>query len=341
MLYVHHPSSLEHDLSVRAPYHPDTPARIEAIEAAMDAAGWAGCERMAAPAALESELQLGPHASSRAVDSRALPCRRRPDRQRHVRCRGVLPCRTPRCRRGVRDGSRSEDRCVQCGIQWYAPVRPPRRTRSRDGLLPVQQCGDRRRARDPRARRRASVRARLGRPSRQRHRRDLPPPRRCSVCQHPPVPTVSRHRSAVRCGLWPSGLGYTINVPVSIGSDEDVWLSVLEHVLIPAALEFRPQLVLISAGFDAHHADPLGGCLLDAASFAQMACQVREMAAEVNAPVGAVLEGGDDERAHLRQRAGDDRGPQRRGRGGVDRPRPDRHLAGRRGRRGTTGTQTA
>jgi acetoin utilization deacetylase AcuC-like enzyme len=91
-----------------------------------------------------------------------------------------------------------------------------------------------------------------------------------------------------------SGLGYTINVPVPKGSDHDVWLSVLEYVIVPAALEFEPELVLISAGFDAHHADPLGGCLLDSRSFAQMACQVRDLAAQVGAPVGAVLEGGYD-----------------------------------------------
>ncbi|MBV9685061.1 MAG: histone deacetylase, partial [Solirubrobacterales bacterium] len=88
------------------------------------------------------------------------------------------------------------------------------------------------------------------------------------------------------------GLGYTINVPVPRGSDEEVWISVLEHVILPSALEFRPQLVLISAGFDAHRDDPLADCQLEASSFAQMACHVREMASSVNAPIGAVLEGG-------------------------------------------------
>jgi Histone deacetylase domain len=43
---------------------------------------------------------------------------------------------------------------------------------------------------------------------------------------------------------------------------------------VPAALDFRPQLVLISAGFDAHRLDPIGGCMLDSADFAQMACHV-------------------------------------------------------------------
>jgi acetoin utilization deacetylase AcuC-like enzyme len=88
------------------------------------------------------------------------------------------------------------------------------------------------------------------------------------------------------------GRGYTVNVPVPKGSDDQVWISVLEHVIVPVALEYRPELVLISAGYDAHYADPLGGCELEAASFAQMTCHVRDVAAEVGAPVGAVLEGG-------------------------------------------------
>ncbi|HEU4706213.1 MAG TPA: histone deacetylase [Solirubrobacterales bacterium] len=90
------------------------------------------------------------------------------------------------------------------------------------------------------------------------------------------------------------GEGYTINLPVFAGSEEDVWLSLLEHVVLPAAAEFEPQLVLISAGFDAHRADPLAECRLKASSFAQMACQVRDAARGWGAPVGAVLEGGYD-----------------------------------------------
>jgi acetoin utilization deacetylase AcuC-like enzyme len=44
-----------------------------------------------------------------------------------------------------------------------------------------------------------------------------------------------------------AGLGYTINLPVPAGSDGEVWLSLLEHVVIPAAAAFGPELVLISA----------------------------------------------------------------------------------------------
>ena len=53
------------------------------------------------------------------------------------------------------------------------------------------------------------------------------------------------------------GEGYTINLPVYAGSEGEPWLSLLEWVILPAALDFRPQRVLISAGFDAHRDDPL------------------------------------------------------------------------------------
>jgi acetoin utilization deacetylase AcuC-like enzyme len=90
------------------------------------------------------------------------------------------------------------------------------------------------------------------------------------------------------------GEGYTMNLPVPAGSEGELWLSLLEWVILPAALDFRPQLVLISAGFDAHRLDPIGGCMLESADFANMACHVRDLAATLGAPVGAVLEGGYD-----------------------------------------------
>jgi acetoin utilization deacetylase AcuC-like enzyme len=88
------------------------------------------------------------------------------------------------------------------------------------------------------------------------------------------------------------GFGYTINLPVHAGADGEVWLSLLEHVVLPAASVFRPELVLISAGFDAHRDDPLADCRLHSDDFAHMASHVRDFARRVGAPVGAVLEGG-------------------------------------------------
>jgi acetoin utilization deacetylase AcuC-like enzyme len=90
------------------------------------------------------------------------------------------------------------------------------------------------------------------------------------------------------------GEGYSINLPVPPGSGHDVWLSLVEHVLVPAARAFDPQLILLSAGFDAHRADPLADCRLEAESFAEMARHVRRLGDDLEAPVGAVLEGGYD-----------------------------------------------
>ena len=71
-----------------------------------------------------------------------------------------------------------------------------------------------------------------------------------------------------------------------------MWISLIEHLIVPIGLEYQPELVLVSAGYDAHQDDPLGQCQLSTASFGQMTCHVRDFARDVGAPLGAVLEGG-------------------------------------------------
>ena len=90
------------------------------------------------------------------------------------------------------------------------------------------------------------------------------------------------------------GAGYTINLPVPPGSGEAQWLSLVAHVVVPAARAYEPELILVSAGFDAHRADPLASCMLEAESFAELARHVSALARELDVPVGAVLEGGYD-----------------------------------------------
>ena len=69
------------------------------------------------------------------------------------------------------------------------------------------------------------------------------------------------------------------------GSYEDAWLSLLEHIVIPAAEEFHPDLVLISAGFDAHRADEQGALDALAASVcATMAALAGDQPPESVAP---------------------------------------------------------
>ena len=117
----------------------------------------------------------------------------------------------------------------------------------------------------------------------------------------PSVLFASIHQSPLYPGTGPlsdtgsgPGEGYTINLPVPPGSDEGTWLSLVEHVVVPAGREFDPDLVLVSAGFDAHRADPLGSCALETDSFARMALWTRALADSVGAPLGVVLEGGYD-----------------------------------------------
>jgi acetoin utilization deacetylase AcuC-like enzyme len=93
------------------------------------------------------------------------------------------------------------------------------------------------------------------------------------------------------------GEGFTINIPVPAGSGHDVFLSLLERVVAPVAGEFAPDLILISAGFDAHRDDPLAGLALVSEDFGQMATGVRGLGERLGAPVGAVLEGGYEPRA--------------------------------------------
>jgi acetoin utilization deacetylase AcuC-like enzyme len=91
-----------------------------------------------------------------------------------------------------------------------------------------------------------------------------------------------------------AGEGFSLNLPVPGGSGEDVFASLVEHVAAPAARQFRPDLILISGGFDAHRDDPVGGCTLETSSYGELSRQARALAEELGVPVGVVLEGGYD-----------------------------------------------
>nr|MDQ3294344.1 histone deacetylase [Actinomycetota bacterium] len=115
----------------------------------------------------------------------------------------------------------------------------------------------------------------------------------------PRVAFVSLHQWPLYPGTGPledvgegDGEGYAINLPVPPGSGHDTWLSLVEHVVVPAACAFEPELVLVSAGFDAHRADPLTGLGLSSGDYADLTARL----AAVVAPgrVVAFLEGGYD-----------------------------------------------
>jgi len=88
------------------------------------------------------------------------------------------------------------------------------------------------------------------------------------------------------------GEGYTINLPVPPGTGGEGYLALIQHLLAPVAREWSPGLICISAGYDAHRDDPLAQCELGDADYGEMAAAMRELAAEVDAPVLICLEGG-------------------------------------------------
>jgi acetoin utilization deacetylase AcuC-like enzyme len=89
------------------------------------------------------------------------------------------------------------------------------------------------------------------------------------------------------------GRGYTVNVPLQAGTDDAGHIRVFNEVLVPLARRYKPQLILISAGYDSHVADPIGGMAVTTAGFGEMAHIVRGLADELcEGRVAAVLEGG-------------------------------------------------
>lgn len=87
-----------------------------------------------------------------------------------------------------------------------------------------------------------------------------------------------------------AGEGATLNIPLAAGTTEAEYLDAFRHVALPEVRAFDPQLLIVSAGFDAHRDDPLCDLGLSAPAFGEMAAEVREIAP---GPV-LVLEGGYD-----------------------------------------------
>lgn len=90
------------------------------------------------------------------------------------------------------------------------------------------------------------------------------------------------------------GTGLTLNLPVPAGSGDARFCSLVEHVIVPAAESYGPQLILVSAGYDAHIRDPLADCRVTAGGYATMMRSLRALGDRTEAPVGVVLEGGYD-----------------------------------------------
>ncbi len=89
------------------------------------------------------------------------------------------------------------------------------------------------------------------------------------------------------------GAGTNMNVPLQAGAGDAAFLSVFDETIIPALRKFAPEFIIISAGFDAHEADPLAGLSLTTTGFAGITGKIIELANEIcEGRVASTLEGG-------------------------------------------------
>ncbi len=94
--------------------------------------------------------------------------------------------------------------------------------------------------------------------------------------------------------FWPGSGGpgtsdeTTLNVPLAAGSGNAHYTAAFDELVEPAVRAFEPDLLLVSAGFDAHVDDPLAGMVLDADGFRELARRCASLAPRL----AAVLEGG-------------------------------------------------
>jgi acetoin utilization deacetylase AcuC-like enzyme len=290
-LYFSDPSSLEHDPLEAMPGHPEQPERLRAIERTLAAADWLGWERRPAPAASTAELELA-HTPRHVARVRELS----------EAGGGAIDSETwdgPASYRAAAHAAGGAAALARALLAGEAPTgfsvaRPPGHHAEPERAMGFCLFNS------------IAVAAALA-------VAELGAARVLildwDVHHGNGTEAIFRDRDDVLLvtiqeqGIWPGtglvqdvgtgrGEGFTVNLPVPAGSGRDVFLSLIDRVVAPLAGEFAPDLILISAGFDAHREDPLASLALESEDFGQMAVEVRELGGRLGAPVGAVLEGG-------------------------------------------------
>jgi acetoin utilization deacetylase AcuC-like enzyme len=91
------------------------------------------------------------------------------------------------------------------------------------------------------------------------------------------------------------GEGFTLNLPLSAGTDGKEYVKLFKEKIVPALQEFKPDILLISAGFDAHKDDPLAAIFLDESTYSEVTRMLAEFAEKCcQGRIVSVLEGGYD-----------------------------------------------
>jgi acetoin utilization deacetylase AcuC-like enzyme len=84
------------------------------------------------------------------------------------------------------------------------------------------------------------------------------------------------------------GKGFTINAPLTFGHDDRAVAQLFDEIFLPITRQYKPHLIIISAGYDSHHADPLGGLKLTANFFGEIIKRFQE----IQPKIVCTLEGG-------------------------------------------------
>jgi acetoin utilization deacetylase AcuC-like enzyme len=294
-LLVHHPASLGHDVGP----HPERPERIVAIERELEARGWLGFAReLSEPAPREALLRVHPATYLDALERLAARGGGRIDADTAMSA-GSFQAALHAAGGALTLAARLVDGSARTGFSLH---RPPGHhataTRAMGFCLINNVAVAARHALEELGLERVMVidfdvhhgngTSDIFHASRQ--------VLYLSIHQSPLYPGTGE-ASDVGSG---EGVGYTINLPVAPGSGDEEFCSLVEHVALPLGQSFAPQLILISAGYDAHRDDPLASCTVTEHGFARMTAAIVALGARVGAPVGAVLEGGYDLRALAR-----------------------------------------
>jgi acetoin utilization deacetylase AcuC-like enzyme len=288
-VWLRHDAHLAHDI----PGHPERPQRIRALEAEMSAHDWFGCERRQAPAARREQL-LAVHPESHVELIESLS----------ARGGGMLDMDTSVVAGTYEAALRAAGGA--CGLvdallgdgapAGVSALRPPGHHAEAARAMGFCFFGN------------AAVAA--------RHAQSAYGIERVMVLDwdvhhgngtndifhaDPSVLFLSIHESPLYPGTGPAsdagsgpGEGFTVNLPVPGGSGDAAFRSLVEHVGCALVAGWRPQLLLVSAGFDAHIDDPLATCRVSAGGFAGMTASLRRACDAIGAPMGIVLEGGYD-----------------------------------------------
>jgi acetoin utilization deacetylase AcuC-like enzyme len=286
-VFLEHPSSLEHDTGA----HPEQAARIVAIERELAARDWLGFERVRSPAVARSILTaVHPESYVASIEWASVRGGRSLDPDTVVSERSFEAAL--HCAGGaVRMVDMLLDGDAEAGFSAH---RPPGHHATRDRAMGFCLFNNIAVASQFAIDRRGLERVMI-------LDWDVHHGNGTNDIFHATrrVLFVSIHEWPLYPGTGPpgdvgsgDGRGYTVNIPVPPGTGNEDYRSIVEHVAVPLLTAYRPQLLLISAGYDAHRDDPLADCRVSEEAFAAMTRAMRRAAGEVGAPLGCVLEGG-------------------------------------------------